>query len=729
MSTLEFLDEYSRESLVDEADENFSVRFELIYTVGTHCKIDLDRERWLLIHEVLRATMLVARHVASIMPQGIEIFEATGGGFPRIRLLHPDAEQLFQSKLAELICDNGIVGFSISRQSRKIQQAVYTYISKSDLTDAEINAVERSPFWDGTTKPRLLLLRGLIARGLLSFCMGAKRWRVHYGLATRNPPTRLTVPYRAKDSPTPRSESSHPDVIIILTTLTYYYQGLSNDDMFHALSHLLASNQAKAEYQLWVRDSHNLEPVFRDLQGINVRDVPQCINRLFPALRFGKSVIDFFPAHVVFPKEMREFQNKLSASGWDIGKKRPELTTGFSGTNDSRSLLPFDVEQLDLSEQNHTNAKVLDQLLRPGNGVELISRATYGSSDAMQLLRSVILDVGAQIIELTNEQLAFTWLVQHDKSKSGAIFVNDDDELCFIDRHRNVELLQISSYSSRLDECLVFLDEAHTRGFDPKLPGHYRAAVTLGAGVTKDRLMQACNRMRKLDDGQSIVFCVSDEIRDKIYAVRQGAGSVDQPAPITIEDILAWSITETHTEVCRSIPLWAVQGERFVRQQRIAEAAARNEKKQLNKTKATKYLEKEARSIEERYQPAAAREPPSYLRPGEDTELARITERCKQFEGLQYGTSTLQEEQERELSPENEAEGQPQRAAAATAHVHKLHPDIIGFAETGTISQSSTAAVPAFGSLRGILPARAFNAGALDCSSRHCLSAQISRIQ
>ncbi|OQO06315.1 hypothetical protein B0A48_08904 [Cryoendolithus antarcticus] len=427
---------------------------------------------------------------------------------------------------------------------------------------------------------------------------------------------------------------------------------------------------------------------------------------------------------------MREFPNKLSASGWDIGKKRPELTTGFSGTNDSRSLLPFDVEQLDLAEQNHTNAKVLDQLLRPGNAVELIPRATYGSSDAMQLLHSVlcqklpiqvILDVGAQIIELTNEQLALTWLMQHDKSKSGAIFVNDDDELCIIDRHRNVELLQTSSYSSRLDECLVFLDEAHTRGIDLKLPGHYRAAVTLGARVTKDRLMQACNRMRKLDDGQSIVFCVSDEIRDKIHAVRQGADSVDHPAPITIEDILAWSITETHTEISRSIPLWAVQGERFVRQQRIAESAARNGKRQLNKTKATRYLEKEARSIEERYQPAAGRELPSYLRPGEDTDVARITERCKQFEGLQYVTSTLQEEQERELSPENEAEGQPQRAAAATAHVQKLHPDIIGFAEIGRISQSSTAAVPAFGSLRGILPARAFNAGALDCSSRQLL--------
>ncbi|KAK6438571.1 hypothetical protein LTR95_005223 [Oleoguttula sp. CCFEE 5521] len=427
---------------------------------------------------------------------------------------------------------------------------------------------------------------------------------------------------------------------------------------------------------------------------------------------------------------MREFPNKLSASGWDIGKSRNKLTTGFSGTNDSRSLLPFDIAQLDLPEQNHTNAKVLAQLLRPENAVEMILPATYELSDTEQLLVAVlrhyppvqvILDVGAQIIEFTNQQLATQWLTLHDTSKSGAVFVNEDDELCVLDREGRVELLQTSSYSSRLDECLVFLDEAHTRGIDLPLPLHYRAAVTLGAGVTKDRLVQACNRMRKLDDGQSIVFCVSEEIENKIIAMNGGQPTDELTKPVTIEDILTWSISETHTEVCRSMPLWAVQGERFVRQRRIAEAAQRSGKPLLTKSLANKYLEAEAQTIEERYQPAASRDQPSYLSPGDDTELARITERCREFEGLQYSSSTLQEEQERELSPENEAERQPEKAPPAKAVEHSLHPDIQAFAELGTISSDSLAAVPAFGSLRGVVPAKDFNAGALDCGSRQLL--------
>lgn len=47
-----------------------------------------------------------------------------------------------------------------------------------------------------------------------------------------------------------------------------------------------------------------------------------------------------------------------------------------------------------------------------------------------------------------------------------------------------------SPFNRRLGECLVYLDDAHTRGTDLKLPKTARAAVTLGMNVTKDRLTQ-----------------------------------------------------------------------------------------------------------------------------------------------------------------------------------------------------------------------------------------------
>jgi len=103
----------------------------------------------------------------------------------------------------------------------------------------------------------------------------------------------------------------------------------------------------------------------------------------------------------------------------------------------------------------------------------------------------VILDVGAQIIEMDNLQVAQAWLrMHHDQNKQGAVFCNEDDELCVVDRNDRVELLQTSSFISRLDVCLIFLDEAHTRGIDLKLPQYFRAAVTLGANLVKDKLVQ-----------------------------------------------------------------------------------------------------------------------------------------------------------------------------------------------------------------------------------------------
>lgn len=54
----------------------------------------------------------------------------------------------------------------------------------------------------------------------------------------------------------------------------------------------------------------------------NLKDQLQCINDVFQHLYKGKAVVDYFLSHIVFPKEMKEFPHKLSASGWDVGKKK-----------------------------------------------------------------------------------------------------------------------------------------------------------------------------------------------------------------------------------------------------------------------------------------------------------------------------------------------------------------------------------------------------------------------
>ena len=81
-------------------------------------------------------------------------------------------------------------------------------------------------------------------------------------------------------------------------------------------------------------------------------------------------------------------------------------------------------------------------------------------------------------------------MLPKDGQVQGIVFVNSYDEVVVLDRNGRVEALQTSPFLRQMEACFVFLDEAHTRGIDLKLPLGYRAAVTLGPAITKDELVQ-----------------------------------------------------------------------------------------------------------------------------------------------------------------------------------------------------------------------------------------------
>ena len=133
------------------------------------------------------------------------------------------------------------------------------------------------------------------------------------------------------------------------------------------------------------------------------------------ALRHVKAAVDCYLSRFVFPHEMKEFPRKLSASGWDIARAKVQPTTGFSGTNDSRYVLPLSIEQRDRERQRHTNSLVLQQLLRPENDLHPAA-VSPGAGSLLDMLAAVrpdvrvLLDVGAQVLELRNDEVAMHWL-------------------------------------------------------------------------------------------------------------------------------------------------------------------------------------------------------------------------------------------------------------------------------------------------------------------------------
>ncbi|KAH7019555.1 hypothetical protein EDB80DRAFT_632634 [Ilyonectria destructans] len=707
-----FFDKSSRD-VVDESDENFSVKFELVYTHGQQRPMEHSPERWVVIQEVLGLFAKFANEIKKKFPESVDLDDRYSERVPRIRVLRPDAERLLLSRLASHICDKGITGLPLARQPLSTRLSVRRYILEPVPSPEDIAAVEDSPFWAETTVHNILLLRGLLAGGILAFVFGLKRWRVNYGTDTkREKKTRLAVPFRAKDSPTPRSEFSHPDVVIVLTCLSYYYSGLEDENLFDALNLLTRSDNADLEYQAWVVAAPSLPLAFKQLNGINLRDRVQCTSEVFQHLRYSKGAIDYFLSHMVFAKELKEFPHKLTASGWDLGKVKQNPTTGFSGTNDSRYVLPLDVKQLDLPEQKHTNSLVLEYLLGSENGTALMPpRGEGANSDCEALLdmvtkmgsnTRVILDVGAQVIDLNNRDFAEAWLKMYegDPTTQAVVFFSDADELMVLDHSGKVEVLQTSPFAKLLDQCLIFLDEAHTRGTDLKLPEFYRAAVTLGANLTKDRLVQACMRMRKLGKGQSVVFCVPREIERKISRQRETWSSSQPPETerLTVSDVVCWAISETWTDLRRTIPLWVTQGLRFYQQDRIWEQFQLPQGDQSQRVEwARRFLEEEAQSLDQRYRPRTTRQNVSAIMDQVAPAIGeRFQHQCHQFGITEFGTASLQEEQERELSPETEQERQVEKPPRVKAADHAIDSGLRDFIKHGELPDDRKGFKPAF---------------------------------
>lgn len=389
---------------------------------------------------------------------------------------------------------------------------------------------------------------------------------------------------------------------------------------------------------------------------------------------------------------MKEFSNKLSSSGWEIAREKLHPTTGFSGTNDSKYMLPLPIKQCELAEQLSTNAEVLDCLLHPENGYDTLYTPQLEAYDADSIIKiavdmvpaiRVLLDVGALLLE-DNETIAKSWLRRVGEDVAQAVIFFNGNEIFVFNRDGLKEPLLISPFAKQMDRCLVYLDEAHTRGTDLKMPADYRAICTLGPGLTKDRLAEACKRLRKLGKGQSVVFSAPAEVASKIL---ECSGKTDGKL-IEVEDVLLWAMQNSWEFTKKGMPLWATQGMRHYRRRAACDLSGEVPQVPIG------ILEPEALTLDERYsldkhsidEGIVCR---NRLRVDNDVsraEVCSIRAKCREFGLNSFGDSDLHEEQERELQPENEREQQIEAPPQTKPYPHELHANIRRLIIMGSIA-------------------------------------------
>jgi hypothetical protein len=503
----------TRESrdILDECDYTLAVKTQLIYPSDPQKTVDGHPNRWETVQDLLRLVKSHLRILEQTFPHSIEVIWRSQGGFPIVYFLRQDVEDALLSQLVEDIC-SGRSAILPGKWDTLDSSAIKKFISEKKILNETAAQIPQIFPDRPTAKNVVYLLRGLLVHRILLTTL-KKRWNVQYGLHPGRDP--LAVPYTAKGTPSELSEWGHPDVAILLTCLAFYYEGLTIPQFRQSLEHVAKCDESSQVYERFSQQSHLPSPL-REWKSINVDDEIQ-LNELWHHLRYNIVVLDYFVNNFVFPRYAKQFESKLQTSGWDIPLSPLSLaggdtntakiqathclTTGFSGTNDWKRMLPLTMTQQDLPGLLHTNAEVLTYFLQPRNRQYVLAADPSGRRlSEVGLLQEisnrnirVLVDAGAQILEMDNLSLVKAWLVifnQGRRAATAAVYFNRDSKpMVLYEQGHQVALLS-SPFAEDLSQCLVYIDEAHTRGTDLKMPHNARGALTLGLGQTKDHTVQ-----------------------------------------------------------------------------------------------------------------------------------------------------------------------------------------------------------------------------------------------
>lgn len=182
--------------ILDESDEILHVRYQLVYTVGQQQPLEDHPDRWTTTQQIFP---LVSRHISFLKAQFPDAFEhepALGGQFPFIRIM-PDSEDAVERLLlavAQDALDGRVPNLNFVRLSPGVRGMALRFLTKKDFPEHDYQLLKDgcgSSLWNG-----LLLLRGLLACGILDFVLKNKHYRVDYGLDHSR--SLLAVPYHAK---------------------------------------------------------------------------------------------------------------------------------------------------------------------------------------------------------------------------------------------------------------------------------------------------------------------------------------------------------------------------------------------------------------------------------------------------------------------------------------------------------------------------------------------------
>ncbi|KAI0593909.1 hypothetical protein F4775DRAFT_607001 [Biscogniauxia sp. FL1348] len=713
-----WLDSCARDVL-DECDHTLAVRTQLIYPSGSQMAVDGHPHRWLVTEQLLSLVDSELDNLALSFRHSVEVVRRPQGGFPFVFFLRSDAEEELINRLKTHVCcgSRGIIPVDSLEQADRL--AVKEFLSGGKVRPSSLDRISNLCPDRPHVRQAIYLLRGMFVHRILVMTL-KKRYGVQYGIHPSRDP--VAVPFHAKGVPSEQSEFGHVDVAILLTCLATYYGGLTLQQSRQALESVLKSDDPASEYDKWT-EGEGFPDYLKDWHSINVHDEHQ-MSQIWNCVRYKVPVVDYYLNNFVFPLHAKQFRNKLQSNGWDIPlfsspkshqstrnnllNKGRGLTTGFSGTNDIKPLLPLTVKQDDLPSLASTNAEVLTYLLQPrSRNYEVIidhNQRRLTEPGFLGLLKRhnirVLIDAGAYILEMSNLELAKRWLIIDGRATVALYF--EGDRPYIVSKQGTRTPLLASPYADNLREVLVYIDEAHTRGTDLKFEPTAHAALTLGLGQTKDHTVQAAMRLRQLGTTQSVTFYAPPEVNQSIRDLCKKRDIEN----VNSGDVIHWLINNTCDGIEQLQPLYYAQGIDFCNRMQAAKDFPdflTDEEQRTAYIQAIKQTERQ--TLSQLYGPPTKGKttlvPKSTGKIGEFSRELEMRRKAFRDTGQAVHASALQEvEQEREIEYEVENVRQLKKPPSYTPHKFPgLHRDLEIFATTGRIPAGSDVFVPIFTAL------------------------------
>eukprot|EP00761_Pharyngomonas_kirbyi_P006952 gb/GECH01006961.1/.p1 GENE.gb/GECH01006961.1/~~gb/GECH01006961.1/.p1 ORF type:complete len:2802 (+),score=553.19 gb/GECH01006961.1/:1-8406(+) len=580
--TLAKIEKMEYKDIFDEADEVLDYKFQLRYAVGDHQPLSSGTSRWHsaeALLELFHVNQNIRSFLQVISSVCIRRNSEESCALDETVFINPDKFKQFEPelnrKLAEELLNQPPYEL---RWLKKIQpHQRNSYIKFIVESEAKMPSFPEKVN-QKAAEDDLLALRGMLAFSVLSQCL-QKRWEVNYGIARKQERfklKRMAVPFRATGTPSLRAEFAHPDVLIVLTLLSYYYTGLTRNEIKETLRELLKKGEREQEktfnaiFELSKPDIRNESDrkAIDQVRKIDLSNEQQLI-LIHQYMNRNIYLINFFLNNCIFENGTQQYPQRIETSAWNLTDHN---SRGFSGTNDNHRLLPLQVKQHFLKYDREliaTNGKMLSLVLK-NQEIETIPTNDESFENSKPLWQKILdrcldnnaqalIDAGALMAGTTEKQIYQYFLKRTQDSSTlqwrGIVFFTSGEGWKIATRD-SISVLHQSPTKER--EAFVYFDENHCRGADMKLQPDALGIMTIGPNTTKDKLMQAAGRMRQLDAQQKIKFALIPPIKDRINALSQD--QFNSSDGLNSKQLLQYVIHNTMEATKNGIVQWAYKG-------------------------------------------------------------------------------------------------------------------------------------------------------------------------